>query len=276
MDPDFNHQSLVPQRDLQSLRPPGDSFHTAYYQSSPGSHIPSLWDYWRVLLRHKWVIISAVIIAVVMGAVISVSTKPVYEAVGRIVINREGADTVGLKSSDGGSADSYDDYMVAMDTQTHVLESDAIAKLVIRKLNLDSDPAFAGKTVAPVTTPSNPATAEARNIEPHQEAALVGKFHRSLQINSIPRTRLLEVRFSSTDPNLAAKAVNTVIDTYIEQNYKTHLEATTRTATWLTQQLQELQLKVQDSQEKLVHYQQAHGILGLDEKKTSSPPSWTS
>ena len=35
--------------------------------------------------------------------------------------------------------------MVAMDTQMHVLESDAIARLVIRKLNLDSDPAFAGK-----------------------------------------------------------------------------------------------------------------------------------
>ena len=66
---------------------------------------------------------------------------------------------------------------------------------------------------------------------------------------------------------MAAKAVNTVIDTYIEQNYKTHLDATTRTSTWLTQQLSELQLKVQESQEKLVHYQEEHGILGIDEKE---------
>ena len=88
----------------------------------------------------------------------------------------------------------------AMDTQTHVLQSDAIAKLVIRKLNLDSDPAFAGKGATRhqrvgLFTGGN------RDIEPHREAALVGKFHRSLQINSIPRTRLLEIRFSSTDPN---------------------------------------------------------------------------
>ena len=86
MDPETNQQSLVPQRDaFQLMRPPADSFHAAYQPS--GSHIPSLWDYWRVLLRHKWTIISAVIIAVVMGTVIAVSTKPVYEAVGQIVIN---------------------------------------------------------------------------------------------------------------------------------------------------------------------------------------------
>ncbi len=202
-----------------------------------------------------------------MGTVVAFSTTPVYEAVGRIVINREGADTAGLKSADATAGDSYDDYMVSMDTQTHVLQSDAIAKLVIRKLNLDSDPAFAGKGATPATSGLDSSPAENRDIEPHREAALVGKFHHSLQINSIPRTRLLEIRFSSTDPNLAAKAVNNVIDTYIEQNYKTHLDATTRTSTWLTQQLSEFQLKVQESQEKLVRYQEEHGILGIDEKE---------
>jgi capsular exopolysaccharide synthesis family protein len=88
-----------------------------------------------------------------------------------------------------------------------------------------------------------------------------------LQINAIPRTRLLEIRFSSSDPVLAAKAVNTLIDTYIEQNYKTRLDATMRTSDWLTQQLSELQMRVEESQEKLVRYQKEHGILGIDEKE---------
>ena len=247
----------MPRRDdAQTLRPSDGSVFQAAYPPTV-SHVPSLWDYWPILLRHKWTIVSAVVVALVMGTVIAFSTTPIYEAVGRIVINREGADTAGLKNADAGASDSYDDYMVAMDTQTHVLQSDAIAKLVISKLNLDSDPAFAGKGAA----------TSAGAVEPHREAALVGKFHRSLQINSIPRTRLLEIRFSSSDPVLAAKAVNSVIDTYIEQNYKTHLEATTRTSDWLAQQLSELQLKVQESQEKLVQYQKEHGILGIDEKE---------
>ena len=252
-----NFGMLVPRKeDPQTLRPSdGRGFHAAYPPTV--SNVPTLWDYWPILLRHKWTIVSAVVVALVMGTVVAFSTTPIYEAVGRIVINREGADTAGMKNADAGASDSYDDYMVAMDTQTHVLQSDAIAKLVISKLNLDSDPAFAGKGAA----------TSARNIEPHREAALVGNFHRSLQVSSIPRTRLLEIRFSSSDPVLAAKAVNTVIDTYIEQNYKTHLDATMRTSDWLSQQLSELQMKVQESQEKLVRYQKDHGILGIDEKE---------
>src|SRR5664280_988213 len=258
MGPENNFRMLVPRKDdPQSLHPnDGGVFRAAYPPTV--SHVPSLWDYWPILLRHKWTILSAVVVALVMGTVVAFSTTPIYEAVGRIVINREGAETAGLKNSDAGASDSYDDYMVAMDTQTHVLQSDAIAKLVVSKLGLDSNPAFAGKGATAATAP---------DIEPYREAALGGKFHRSLQINSIPRTRLLEIRFSSSDPALAAKAVNSVIETYIEQNYKTHLEATTRTSDWLAQQLSELQMKVQESQEKLVQYQKEHGILGIDEKE---------
>ena len=233
----------------------------------PARQIPSLWDYWPILLRHKWTILSVMLVALLVGAILSFSATPIFEAVGRVVINREGAETAGMKNSDASGNDSGDDYMVAMDTQTHVLQSDAIAKQVIRKLNLDSNLAFAGKGAPPAASAADASLIDSRFIEPHLEAALVGKFHGALQINSIPRTRLLEIRFSSSDPNLAAKAVNTLIDTYIEQNYKTRLDATTRTADWLTQQLSELQLRVEESQEKLVRYQKAHGILGIDEKE---------
>ena len=263
-----NLRTLIPRKnDLQGTSPiVGGALPPTFNVAT--SHVPSLWDYWPIVLRHKWTILSVMLVALLVGAVVSFSATPVYEAVGRVVINREGADTAGLKNSDASGSDSSDDYMVAMDTQTHVLESDAIAKRVIRKLNLDSDPAFAGKGAPPVSTaPPDAATAESRQIEPHREARLVSKFHGALQVSSIPRTRLLEIRFSSTDPNLAANAVNTLIDTYIEQNYKTRLDATIRTSNWLTQQLSELQMRVEESQEKLVRYQMEHGILGIDEKE---------
>jgi len=267
MEPEKTFRSLVPRKDEPQAprHTEGGALPAAYNVTV--SHVPSLWDYWPIVLRHKWTILSAMLVALLVGTVVSFSTTPIYEAVGRVVINREGADSAALKTSDASGSDSYDDYMVAMDTQTHVFQSDAIAKLVIRKLNLDSDPAFAGKGAARASSAPIASQAGSRQIEPHQEAALVAKFHGALQINSIPRTRLLEIRFSSSDPSLAAKAVNTLIDTYIEQNYKTHLDATTRTSDWLAQQLSELQMKVEESQEKLVRYQKEHGILGIDEKQ---------
>ena len=240
---------------------------TDVYPAVTAPHVPSLWDYWRILLRHKWIILSAVAVALIVGVIVSFSTTPIFEAVGRIVINREGDDAGVLKNSDAGSGDSDYDYMVTMDTQTHVLQSDAIAKLVIRKLNLDSNSAFAGKAATPRSDDPGPSPAESRYIEPRLEALLVSRFRSSLQIDSIPRTRLLEIRFSSPDPALASKVVNTLIDTYIERNYKTHMDATMRTSEWLSGQLSDLQVRVEASQEKLVRYQKEHSILGLDDKQ---------
>jgi len=230
------------------------------------NHVPSLWDYWRILLRHKWTIATVVLVALIVGAIVSFSTTPLFDAVGRIVINREGDDAGVMKNAEVPGESDYD-YMVAMDTQTRILESDAIAKLVIRRLDLDSNSVFAGKLAAQRSSTPDSATPETRYIEPHREASLVAKFSSSLQIDSIPRTRLLEIHFSSPDPNLAARVVNTLTDTYIEQNYKTHMAGTMRTSEWLSDQLSDLQLKVEESQEKLVRYQKEHGILGIDDKQ---------
>jgi polysaccharide biosynthesis transport protein len=225
----------------------------------------SIGDYWFTVMRHQWTVLSVMSVVMILGAILSLSRTKEYEAVGRIVINREGDDASGLGNSSNPVAD--DDYMVAMDTQMRILESDAIAKAAIRQLNLDSSSTFAGKAAAPAGTSLSPSAAEDRSIEPHLEAALVAKFHKSLRVSSIPRTRLLEIGFSSVDPALSAKAVNTLIRIYIEQNYKTHLEATSRTADWLSQQLTDLEAKVEESQEKLVRYQKEHDILGLDDKQ---------
>ena len=178
MKPENNVRTLMPRRDELQPSRPADGGHSPSGYNLNVSNVPSLWDYWPIILRHKWTILSAMLVALIVGAVVSFSTTPVYEAVGRVVINREGADTAGLKNSDAGGSDAFDDYMVAMDTQTHVLQSDAIAKLVIRRLNLDTDPAFAGRGSV-LANSTSAAPSETREIEPHREAGLVAKFHGS-------------------------------------------------------------------------------------------------
>ena len=77
----------------------------------------------------------------------------------------------------------------------------------------------------------------------------------------------MEIHYSSTDPQLAANAVNTLAATYVEQNFKTKFESTMQASDWLSKQLVDLQMKVETSQEKLVRYQKEHEILGNDEKQ---------
>ncbi len=101
----------------------------------------------------------------------------------------------------------------------------------------------------------------------NRTSALLGSFRGNLRVTLIPNTRIIEIHYTSTDPQLAASAVNTLAATYVEQNFKTKFESTMQASDWLSKQLVDLQMKVETSQEKLVRYQKEHEILGTDEKQ---------
>src|SRR5207302_2949893 len=82
-----------------------------------------------------------------------------------------------------------------------------------------------------------------------------------------PNTRIIEVHYRSADPQMAANVVNTLMQTYVENNFKARFESTMQASDWLSKQLVDLQMKVETSQEKLVRYQKEHEILGADEKQ---------
>src|SRR6185437_14389534 len=82
-----------------------------------------------------------------------------------------------------------------------------------------------------------------------------------------PNTRIIDVHFRNPNKELAARVVNTLANTYIEQNFKTRFESTMQASDWLSRQLVDLQMKVETSQEKLVKYQKDHQILGIDDKQ---------
>src|SRR5262249_43225545 len=96
---------------------------------------------------------------------------------------------------------------------------------------------------------------------------LLGSFKGSLRVLLEPNTRIIDIHFRSPNKDLAARVVNTLASTYIEQNFKTRFESTMQASDWLSRQLVDLQMKVETSQEKLVKYQKEHQILGIDEKQ---------
>ena len=75
------------------------------------------------------------------------------------------------------------------------------------------------------------------------------------------------MHYRSADPQIAANVVNTLMQTYVENNFKARFESTMQASDWLQKQLVDLQMKVETSQEKLVRYQKEHEILGIDEKQ---------
>ena len=221
-------------------------------------------EYGRILKKRMWVIISTWLIIATLATVYTLHTTPIYEATGRIAVNRENSLNLGFKDSDQGTIGAdYDDYNIALETQIGILQSDAIAFQVIKNLKLNNNPAFAGVAAKPRAEPP----LNSLQVDAPFESSLLDSFRRGLKLSVVPRTRIVEIHYSDPDPRLSAQIVNTLINTYIEQNFKTKFESTMQTSDWLSQQLSDLELKVETSQEKLVRFQKEHDILGIDEKQ---------
>src|SRR6202045_2482042 len=248
-------------RELQSgepaefLRPIGSTL----YNVTPAPE-STLREYMRVLLKRKWMVIAVVVGVFMAVALASLRQTPIYEAASQIVINKADSNLITFKDS-VPVVDYYD--QSDLDTEVRILQSDLMALQVIRQLNLDKRPEFGGHAdqkqanlvVDPLQSDSN------------HTSALLSRFRGNLKVTLIPNTRVMEIHSTSTDPQLAASAVNTLAATYVEQNFKTKFESTMQASDWLSKQLVDLQMKVETSQEKLVKYQKDHQILGIDEKQ---------
>jgi capsular exopolysaccharide synthesis family protein len=136
---------------------------------------------------------------------------------------------------------------------------------VAQQLELQKHPYFnpkAGDTPAAASK-----TTDLQQVDPRVEDMVLRRFRGNLSVTKVPRTRVVEIGFLSPDPQLSVKVVNALVSDFIEQNFRTKYESTMQTSNWLSQQLLDLQAKVETSQEKLVRYQKEAEILGIDEKQ---------
>jgi polysaccharide biosynthesis transport protein len=220
-------------------------------------------EYLRVLIKRKWTVLGCLATIFTVVAIASLKMVPIYEAWGSIAINKPDSSLVNFKDSSGGSVD-YSDPTMDLDTEVAILQSDLLALQVIKTLNLDKLPELGGK---PGNAPVDNLAPDPLQADSAHTSSMLGSFRGGLRVALRPNTRVVEIHYVSPNPQLAAAIVNTLVNTYIEQNFKTKFESTMQASEWLSKQLVDLQIKVETSQEKLVNFQKEHEILGTDEKQ---------
>jgi succinoglycan biosynthesis transport protein ExoP len=247
-------REIQPAEHTELIKPVGPGLYTVL-----PSQESALREYLRVLLKRKWIILACLVGIFAAVAIASLRQTPVYEAVGRIAVNKADSNLITFKDS-VPVMDYYDP--TDLDTEARILQSDLLALQVIRQLNLDKRSEYGGQT-----TPQPNLVADPLQNDSKRTTALLGGFKGNLKVSLIPNTRIIEIHYRSTDPTLAANVVNALAATYVEQNFKTKFESTMQASDWLSKQLLDLQMKVETSQEKLVRYQKEHEIFGIDEKQ---------
>lgn len=149
--------------------------------------------YLDVILRRRWVVLAAFTIVFVSTALVTFTTRRVYQATSLLVIEKERGG--GAVQNGSMVENSNDDYY---QTQYKLLQSRSLLERVYADMALDKTEDFA---------------------EPRGVIKLQG----AVTITPILRSRLVYVRVASHDPKLAAAIANRLSEAFVEQNLASQL-----------------------------------------------------
>jgi len=209
-------------------------------------------EYLRVLYKHRWMILAVIAVMVTVVTVATFRMVPVYEASSRLEINGEMPDLTSLR--DLFTIMPTDEEF--LQTQVRILQSDDLAMQTVRALRLHDRPEFAVRAKN---------AQSAAPFSPIEEVQLIGAFKAGLNVQLIRQSRLVELKYSSADPKLAADIVNAHADTYIETNFRKKYESTVQASDWMAGQLKELRLKMEKTHEALVDYEKKNQIFAVSD-----------
>ena len=165
---------------------------------------------------------------------------PIYQATATVLIEPEPPKVLNIQEVSPIGSPTQDYYR----TQYEIMTSRPIIEKVIETLNLR-------KRMPGLDRAADPARA----------------FLGSVTVEPKRNTRLVLVRFDSPDPALAAEVANALARQYAKHNLDIKLKGAQEALAWLTEQMNTLRAKVQESSVALQNYRVKVGIMGLQEQR---------
>jgi capsular exopolysaccharide synthesis family protein len=209
----------------------------------------SLANYWHILLKHRWTVLTTALVLTTIVAVVSFRMTPIYRASARVQVESE-TPLIQSITDIYQKTDADDEFL---QTQIQVLKSESLAWRTVEELELAPHLLSASKL--------------ARLDPAGRKVELIAAFEKNLGVELVPKTRMLIVGFENPDPQLAAQVATTLVNNYIDYNFRLKYDATRQASGWMEQQLDELKAKVEKSQQALVEYERQNQIVNTDEKQ---------
>jgi capsular exopolysaccharide synthesis family protein len=224
----------------------------------------------RIFRKHWKVSVAFILLVELLLAILVITMDNTYEARSVIDVEPPGADSMGLNHDAAVSAANAPGYL---DTQTEILNSDGLALTVIDKLHLDQNQAFLKPSIIQRAVASIESLVRSKNNSglSRDTERLLTLFHKNVSVAEVKGSQLVEVRFVSTSPQLAAEVANTTVEQYIDLTYRSRYEATLRAAQSLSPRLADLQNSVKQSTDALLEFQRKHAGAELGSVSPSSP-----
>ena len=254
--------ALVPQQ-RQVIALPQDAGH-----DGADDDTIDLREYWHIILKRRWSVLGFLGIVFVVVLVATLLTPSTYRASTTVQIDRDTIQVVKVESlvpvESPGDKDFYQ-------TQYELLQSESLAQRVIAQLDLANNPMvkrlLQPAPLARLLGMLKPG-ASASSGQDMDKAALLRWFQGGLTIEPVRNSRLVRVQFTSRDRAFSATIANAMAEGFIASNLERRMDATSYARSFLEDRLQQLKVKLEDSEKELVAFAQKEQIVNVDDKQS--------
>ncbi len=270
----------------------------SYRDSQPSVGL-QIMDYWRAIRKRLWLVIGIAVLITTLAAIYMARKPNIYEARAKVQVDLEQTNQdVVVNDRQRPMSNPDPSYF---NTQLQLLRSDGILRRVIKEHNLEANKdiqlAVNEGSVSPWRSilrtlglatddkkeksssdvplaDSSLATSE-EIAEAVRLAPFVDLVKRNLEIDpvreaqaTVKDTRLIQLSFRNSNPELAAFVVNSIAETFTNANQEKRSGTSRKTNDFLQERISQLQSDIRSDEQKLVDLTQNAGILKTDGDQT--------
>ncbi|WP_374471619.1 GumC family protein [Phenylobacterium sp.] len=206
-------------------------------------------------LRHLKLFLGVVVLVVAVAVIVTLLQEPKYVATANVLLDPREERVSNEKAvlSDLPTDSSAASYVV--DTEVEILRSPRLARRVVDVLGLERDPEFNRRLKKDGTYDASRRFTEAERIA---TAAAVSK---RLGVRRAALTYVIDVTFTSKDPQKAARIANAFADLYIVGQLEAKFGANEQATKWLQGRMTQLQAQVLSDEAAVQQYKIQNNLL---------------
>lgn len=242
-------------------------------------------DYLLVVVHRKKIVLAFLAAIILTTVIVTLMMVPLYKSTAVIKIDKDSPSIVSLKGLPTRTNEEY------YQTQYEILKSQTLAEKVIMQLGLDKNKDFilpkselskaygaaagfvknaAARIIAPVMgNQRGEEKGDAGTPRGETPLYLINSLISRLEVVPVKNSQLVQVSFTSQDPQLALDITNAVADSYIQYDLESRIDSSREARDFLQKQIELTKAKVEHSEKVLNQYASKNEIIFLNSERDS-------
>lgn len=206
----------------------------------------NLTQFLSILKARWWVAVLLLVLTVGTTLGVSLLLPKQYTATATVVIDVKPDPIAGQFA--GMLAPSY------MATQVDVIQSDRVARRVVRNLKLADNPQVRADWL------------ESTGGQGDIEAWIAGRFKTNMDVRPSRESNVISVSYRAPDPGFAAALANAFVQAYIDTALELRVDPAKQYSTFFDQRSKEAREALEKAQARVSAFQKEKGIIATDER----------